>query len=726
MSRNVATVNNSIVPKELQKQSKEGKRRLLRPRWSVSLLTVLSLWFLIAYIGVSFFTDKRFSADLQQHSIELNQTAAAVKYHFDRSMTFLHVLPSTVADDMAVMTALRSFDYQSLGKLGSQEGKISFLKSRNDLVDLNRHLAEQQKNLDVNVIWILAPSGDCIASSNYEDPESFVGINYSDREYFKSAMNGQRGRQYAVGRQTNIPGLFFSAPILDGKNIIGAVILKIDISKFSQWLNRFNCFITDSDGVIILSSDKILENYALVDAPIFRMSPEARDRKYKRYDFPVLKIGRFKNHSSFSTINLPGNDSLYLLSQNQQSDDGYTLFTYTTITEAESLLKTRWQIAILVFVSGTALILLIAGVRLYLHDMRESLAAAETANNAKSAFLANMSHEIRTPMNAILGMSYLALQSDLTSKQREQITYLYDAAESLLGIINDILDFSKVESGKMTLEEGPFVLSDTLNEVIRLLNPKFKEKQLEFHYTEHDQSLAQNMPLLVGDELRLRQILINLLSNAIKFTEKGFVQLGVSSTTSENTIRILLSIQDSGIGMNGEQVAQLFEEFTQADVSTTRPYSGIGLGLAIVWHFIALMGGKIDVESQLGQGTCFTVEIPFKVAQMGQTPDKEHRQRIENYDALRGIRVLLVEDNPVNRLLAVELLAMKGVMTDTAENGEVAVRKLQSLPPETFGAVFMDLQMPVLDGYETSRIIRKDPRFDALPLIAVDEWQVTV
>ncbi len=712
--------NNRFISSELQKQSKEQKKKFLSSRMSALLLVALSIWLLISYFAVSIITNKRFSTDLQQHSAELSQTAVAVKYHFDRSMSFLHILPATVADDMAVMTALRSLDHLLLKGKDTPEDKLSILNSHNGLVELNHHLAEQQKNLDVNVIWILGPNGDCIASSNYDKAESFVGVSYSDREYFKSAMNGKRGRQYAVGRQTNIPGLFFSAPILDGKHIIGAVIIKIDISKFSQWLNRFDCFISDSEGVIIISSEKMLENHALANASIFRMSPEARDMQYKRYDFPVLKISKLENEYSYSTINLPGSDdSLYLLAQSEQSSDGYIIFTYSKIVETELFGKTRWQFTFLIFLTGGTIILLIVGIRLYWRDMRESLAAAEAANYAKNAFLTNMSHEIRTPMNAILGMSYLALQSDLTTKQREQMTYLHKAAESLLGIINDILDFSKIESGKLTLESNPFVLCDTLDEIIQLLKPRLEEKRLEFHYDDQDRLLVQNMPLLKGDALRLRQVLTNLLSNAIKFTEAGFVRFAVSSSTHENKNIVIFTVQDSGIGMSGEQVSRLSEEFTQADSSTTRKYGGTGLGVAIVWRFVVLMGGKIDVASQPGMGTCFTVEIPFEVAQAGQTSIQKRPPRIENFDALRGIRVLLVEDNPVNRLLAVELLAMKGVVTDTAENGEEALQKLKSFPSETFGAVFMDLQMPVLDGYETSRIIRNDAKFNKMPIIAL-------
>ena len=251
----------------------------------------------------------------------------------------------------------------------------------------------------------------------------------------------------------------------------------------------------------------------------------------------------------------------------------------------------------------------------------------------------------------------------------------------------------------------------------------------------HMRRFRPGAPLLLGDGLRLRQVLTNLFSNAIKFTEEGYIRFGVSSSRMEqmvrialfngassevnNAMRVIFTLEDSGIGMNQEQIAQLFDEFSQADASTTRKFGGTGLGMAITSKLVKLMGGKIDVNSQLGKGSCFAVEIPFEVALFAETPLKERRKKMSNDDSLRGLRVLVAEDNPVNRLLAVELLAMKGVEAEIAENGREGIDKLQKLPSDFFKAVLMDLQMPVLDGYEASRIIRDDPKFDKLPIIVL-------
>lgn len=721
MDRNISLKDLSFQFNVLLRKIREISRKNRSVRYAALFFISLGIWFFVSYIAVSEYIDNRFSSYIQQHSTELDLSADAVTYHFDRSITFLRSIPAIIADDHDVVTAINSFDYQVFKRITPDDSR-EFINDHNSLKRLNEHLSHHQKELDVNVIAVLAPNGVCLASSNSDTAESFVGFNYADREYFKSAMQGQQGRQYAVGRQTNVPGLFFSAPILRGDDVVGAVVVKINIVKFSQWFNRFECFVSDANGVIILSSSNKFEHYALVDAPVFRMSAESRDQQYRRNDFHLLEISRVGGDSfSYPVINLPGSDDITMLAQSQRTSDGYTIFTYSQLMETKLLRNARWPLTILLFIAGMALILLIVGIRLYLRGMRDALVAAQAANNAKSMFLANMSHEIRTPMNAIIGMSYLALQSDLAPKQKEQVTYIHTSAEALLGIINDILDFSKVEAGKMTLEQAPFVLGDSMIEVMQLLEPKLKEKGLKFFYDGQDAILAPDAPLLIGDRLRLRQVLTNLFSNAIKFTEKGFVRVQVSSTATGNTVQVVVVVEDSGIGMSEEQIARLFEEFSQADASTTRKYGGTGLGMTIAWKLVTLMGGAIHVESQLGQGSRFTVEIPFATAQAGNTPHQEQRKKIEVglYDALKGRRILLVEDNPVNRLLAMELLAMKGVVTDCAGNGEEAIQKLQSLPPDTFSAVLMDLQMPLLDGYDTTQRIRSDPKFDNLPIIAL-------
>jgi signal transduction histidine kinase/CheY-like chemotaxis protein len=354
--------------------------------------------------------------------------------------------------------------------------------------------------------------------------------------------------------------------------------------------------------------------------------------------------------------------------------------------------------------------------RAMLERFEEVIGVAQKANQAKSEFLANMSHEIRTPLNSLLGLGYLLEQTALREDQRQLLSKIQLAGRALLGVINNVLDLSKIEAGAMLLEDESFDLPELVQDLIQMLAPQITGKGIELR-VQCDPRLPR---LVAGDASRLRQILTNLISNAIKFTQAGTVQVKTSlAERNLDRVRFRCEIADTGIGIESAVLERLFTPFKQADASTTRRFGGTGLGLSIARRFVELMGGTIGVNSALGVGSTFWIEVPLRVARGAEESDTVCAALdLVRAQWLVGVKVLAVDDSDINLEVARRILEQQGASVATCPDGATALAYVR-VHHAQLDVVLLDVQMPGLDGNETARRIRGELHLQALPLVAL-------
>jgi len=452
------------------------------------------------------------------------------------------------------------------------------------------------------------------------------------------------------------------------------------------------------DMVVTLSNDSIKEMWGkgtdLEGKKFLDVLPELRDS-----EFPIQLENVYNTGIAFH-----GHELLASLNRNGKMEDGYFNFVYQPYFEAD---KTISGVTIIAYeVTEQVLVKneLTEAKRMAEHKTE----IAEEAVKSKQQFLSNMSHEIRTPMNAIIGFTHVVLKTPLDEKQKEYINAIKVSGDALILIIDDILDLAKVNAGKMTFEQKPFDLSHAISSILQLFEPKIKEKNLAL-IKEYDSAIPA---FLLGDPMRLRQILLNIISNAIKFTSEGCITLNVYKLKeTDSTITIQFDLTDTGIGIPANRLEHIFNDFEQASRETTSSYGGTGLGLAIVKQLVELQGGTIKLTSQVGKGSVFSFTLGF---------DKTHEivqeePAFEKESIIQNVKVLVAEDTAMNQLLIKIILMDFGFELDIANNGKMAIEKLQQ---NKYDIVLMDLQMPEMNGFDAAKYIREEMK-STIPIIAL-------